>query len=150
MENRGNIINMNPTYTAHACVCICLSIHQANCGQPQTAPGCQLRHSSSCATSPSICLCLPCSVICLSAHSSSSHPLHTHPPASSAVPCLLPLSANLSSCICLTFPLSASSLPSLTHSFTQCVPRGKSSKDQNASGCCCCCSNTSAMTSNRS
>lgn len=43
---------MNLPHTVHACVCIFLSIHQANCGQPQTALGCQLRHFSSRATSP--------------------------------------------------------------------------------------------------
>lgn len=71
---------MNPPDTVHACVCILLSIHQTNCGQPQTEFGCQLRHFSSCATSPPICLCLPCSVICPSVHSSFSSPPPTSPP----------------------------------------------------------------------
>lgn len=44
-EARSKIWSMN------SCVCIFLSIHQANCGQPQTVLGCQLRHFSSRATS---------------------------------------------------------------------------------------------------
>ncbi len=46
----SHVINMNSPHTVHACVSIFLSIHQANCGQPQTALGCQLRRFSSRAT----------------------------------------------------------------------------------------------------
>lgn len=88
--------------TSAYCACTrLLSIHQANCGQAQTALRCQLLVTPH--VFP-ICLCLLCSVICLSVNSSSSSPPHNHPAADSAL--LDSFVRYLPSCICLTFLLS--------------------------------------------
>lgn len=59
------------------------------------------RHSSSRTPSPPICLCLLCSVIYQSIHLPPVVPTLIHRPT---LCCLISLSANLPSAICLTFP----------------------------------------------
>lgn len=90
-----------------------------------------------------ICLCLLCSVICLSVHSSSSSPPHTHLHQPTLY-CLISLSANLPSRICLTFPLSAPSSQSVSPWRTV-----KTREHLDTAGATALCSSFSPVTSNR-
>lgn len=86
----------------HAYACIVSSIHQANCEQLQAALSYQLRHFSWCALPQCVFVCcVQWSIIYQSIHLPPVVPTLIHQPT---LCCLISLSANVPSAICLTFP----------------------------------------------